>query len=90
MFGGAGGGFQGPAAGDDILVGATISFVDSAKGIETEVTVERIEDCEGCGGTGAAPGSNPTTCSTCEGHGQVRQVMNTSLGQMVRARPCPQ
>ena len=90
MFGGAGGGFQGPVAGDDILVGTTISFVDSAKGIETEVTVERIEDCEGCGGTGAAPGSNPTTCSTCDGHGQVRQVMNTALGQMVRARPCPQ
>lgn len=86
IFGGGGG----PAAGDDILVGATISFVESATGIETEVTVERIEDCDGCGGTGAAPGSNPTTCSTCEGHGQVRQVMNTAIGQMVRARPCPQ
>ncbi len=91
-FGGGGfGGFGGgPAAGDDVLVATSITFVESALGIEKDVHVERVEDCQMCGGTGAEPGSNPTTCSTCDGHGQVRQVVNTALGQMARARVCPE
>ncbi len=90
FFGGNADMFGGAASGDDILVGVTVSFVESATGVETEVTVDRVEDCASCSGTGAAAGSNPATCSTCEGQGQVRQVMNTALGQMARARPCPQ
>ncbi len=90
FFGGNADRFGGAASGDDILVGVTVSFVESATGVETEVTVDRVEDCKSCSGTGAAAGSNPATCSTCEGKGQVRQMMNTALGQMARARPCPQ
>lgn len=91
FFGGADGfgGAAGPAAGDDILVSTTVSFVESATGTEREVAVDRVEDCATCDGSGAAPGSEVHQCSTCDGHGQVRQVMNTALGQMVRARPCP-
>ena len=91
FFGGADifGGAAGPAAGDDILVSTTVSFVESATGTEREVAVDRVEDCATCEGSGAAPGSEVHTCSTCAGQGQVRQVVNTALGQMVRARPCP-
>lgn len=91
FFGGADifGGAAGPAAGEDILVTTTVSFVESATGTEREVAVDRVEDCGTCDGSGAAPGSEVHTCSTCAGQGQVRQVVNTALGQMVRARPCP-
>lgn len=85
MFGGAGG----AQPGDDVLVAATVSFVESAMGTETEVSVERVEECDTCDGSGATPGSDVRTCDTCRGQGQVRQVVNTALGQMVRARPCP-
>ena len=85
MFGGAGG----PVAGDDVLVATGISFVESATGTEREVTVDRVEECATCDGSGAAPGSEVHTCGTCQGQGQVRQVVNTALGQMVRARACP-
>ncbi len=85
MFGGAGG----AQAGDDVLVTATVSFVESAMGTETEVSVERVDECDTCDGSGATPGSDVRTCDTCRGQGQVRQVVNTALGQMVRARPCP-
>lgn len=83
------GGSAGPQAGDDILVATAVSFVESATGTEVEVDVDRVEECETCDGSGAAPGSAVRTCSTCQGQGQVRQVVNTALGQMVRARPCP-
>lgn len=84
--GGAGGGAQ---AGDDVLVTTTVSFVESATGTETEVSVERVDACGTCEGSGATPGSEVRTCDTCRGQGQVRQVVNTALGQMVRARACP-
>jgi molecular chaperone DnaJ len=91
FFGGDafGGGAAGAQAGDDILVGTSVSFVESATGVEQEVSVERVQECAVCDGSGATPGSNPTTCTTCEGNGQVRQILNGPLGQFARARACP-
>lgn len=91
FFGGADifGGGGGPVAGDDVLVAASVTFEESAVGVEKDVVVERVEECATCDGSGAAPGTEVHTCATCGGQGQVRQVVNTPLGQMVRAQPCP-
>ncbi|MSO44386.1 MAG: molecular chaperone DnaJ [Thermoleophilia bacterium] len=85
MFGGA----SSPAAGDDVIVATTVTFVESALGVDKDVEVARVEVCTTCDGTGATPGSQTHTCRQCEGQGQVRQVLNGPLGQFVRARPCP-
>ena len=45
----------------------------------------RNELCDTCGGTGAKPGTQPQTCPTCKGSGQVR----TGGGFMVTVRTCP-
>lgn len=91
FFGGADifGGSGATQAGEDILVTTTVSFVDSATGTETDVSVERVAECGTCDGSGATPGTAVRACDTCKGQGQVRQVVNTALGQMVRARACP-
>ncbi len=91
FFGGADifGGQAGPTAGDDVLVATTVTFVESATGTGCEVAVDRVEECATCDGSGAAPGTEVHTCDTCRGQGQVRQVVNTALGQIARARPCP-
>jgi molecular chaperone DnaJ len=58
--------------GADLRYDLEISFQDAAFGLKTKIKVPRLESCEACGGTGAARGSGPSTCPTCQGMGQVR------------------
>lgn len=89
-FGGAAGGRRrGPAAGRDRRVDVTIDFVEAVFGVEKEVEFQRLEHCDDCDGTGAAEGSRPSTCPTCKGSGEVRQVQQTFLGSVARVQTCP-
>ena len=80
---------RGPAVGRDRRVDVTIDFVDAVFGVEKEVEFQRLESCDNCAGTGAAEGARPSTCSTCNGSGEMRQVQQTFLGSVVRAQTCP-
>ncbi|MCY3916396.1 MAG: molecular chaperone DnaJ [Chloroflexi bacterium] len=89
-FGGsASGRRRGPTAGRDRRVDVTIDFVEAVFGVEKEIEFQRLESCDSCDGTGAAAGSRPSTCGTCNGSGEVRQVQQTFLGSMMRAQTCP-
>jgi molecular chaperone DnaJ len=85
LFGGGrrGGGAQ---RGSDLRYDLEISFEESAKGVETTIDVPRLEACETCHGSGAAPGSAPSTCPQCKGHGQLRYQQ----GFFTVARTCGQ
>lgn len=92
FFGGGGGGGgmrTGPAAGPDLEANADIDFEHAVFGTDHEVTVRTAVACETCEATGAAPGTSAMTCGGCNGSGQVRQVRQSILGQMVTAAPCP-
>ncbi len=88
-FGGRSRGPSGPPRGADQEVVAEVSFVDAVFGADTEVSIRTAVGCEHCDATGSEDGSTPTTCSTCGGAGQVRQVRNSILGQMVTTGACP-
>ena len=45
--------------------------------------------CEACGGSGAAPGTTPVRCSTCNGVGEVQRTAQSLFGQFVSVAPCP-
>ncbi|MDH4149841.1 MAG: molecular chaperone DnaJ [Betaproteobacteria bacterium] len=73
--GGAGGGGRQRSTvfrGADLRYNLEISLEDAARGTETRIRIPAMEECETCHGTGAKPGTQPTTCTTCGGHGQVR------------------
>jgi molecular chaperone DnaJ len=70
-FGGGGRRRGGPQRGADLKMEFTIPFVEAVEGGEREVDVPRRVDCETCTGTGAEPGTSPTKCPDCRGHGQV-------------------
>src|SRR5918992_2275659 len=58
--------------GADLRYNLEITLEDAARGTETRIRIPAMEGCETCKGTGAKPGTQPATCTTCNGHGQVR------------------
>ncbi len=75
IFGGAGGGGRGRSnvyRGADLRYNLEISLEEAARGTETKIRIPAMVACDTCHGSGAKPGTQPTTCPTCAGHGQVR------------------
>lgn len=60
-----------PQAGADLRYDLNISFVDAAFGKDTEIDITKLENCSSCTGTGCRGGTQPTTCPTCRGRGQI-------------------
>ena len=78
-----------PRRGRDLQMAVTLSFEEAVFGVEKEIEFQREETCSRCNGSGAEPGTSPVRCSTCNGQGEVRQVRQTFLGQMVQTTTCP-
>jgi molecular chaperone DnaJ len=78
-----------PRRGRDLQMQVTLSFEEAIFGVEREIEFQREEVCSRCNGSGAEPGTSPIRCSTCNGQGEVRQVHQTFLGQMVQTATCP-
>lgn len=72
MFGGGGRQRGRGRRGDDLQYSLEISFEEAANGVETKIEVPYAKRCNTCEGTGAKPGTEPKTCPTCRGAGQVR------------------
>jgi molecular chaperone DnaJ len=58
--------------GADLRYNLEVSLEEAARGTETRIRIPAMEECETCKGSGAKPGTSPTTCTTCQGQGQVR------------------
>ena len=78
-----------PQQGEDIVSKVTITFEEAAFGVEKEVEISRVEDCQTCHGTGCAEGSTPETCPDCHGTGSIRTSRQTPLGAFVQTTSCP-
>ncbi len=59
--------------GSDLRCDLTLTLEEAARGCSKEVSFRRRKPCAQCKGSGAAPGTQPVTCSTCGGRGQVVQ-----------------
>ncbi len=70
-FGDAASRRRGPRRGSDLRYNLDVSFEEAAFGMETQLRIPRAERCEACSGSGAAAGTQPVTCTTCRGAGQV-------------------
>ncbi|MBE0623443.1 MAG: molecular chaperone DnaJ [Burkholderiales bacterium] len=72
IFGQARGGRSNVYRGADLRYNLEISLEAAAHGTETKIRIPTMDACTTCHGSGAKPGTQPKTCSTCNGQGQVR------------------
>lgn len=85
IFGGAGRGGQRVYRGADLAYDLEMSLEEAVAGNTVQVRVPTHRPCETCDGTGAKKGTSPVTCTTCQGHGQVRM----SQGFFSIQQTCP-
>ncbi len=74
-----------PRRGSDLRYVTEISLKDVVTGIEKEIEFDTDKNCDECKGTGAEKGSQPVTCGTCGGSGQVVRQQ----GFFAMASTCP-
>ena len=71
IFGGNRGGRSTVFRGADLRYNLDLGFEEAVFGTETHIQIPRAEPCATCQGSGAAPGTSPSTCTSCGGRGQV-------------------
>lgn len=103
LFGGAFGGFGGFSGfggfggqqgartprGRDIRTRVRVTLEDIAAGCRKDVTIERNRPCPDCAGKGTKNPSDIKTCPSCNGSGQVQNVVNSLFGRTISYSTCP-
>ncbi len=85
FFGGRTSGGRRQARGADVRVDLQLSFPEAVWGVHKEIKVARDVACGTCKGSGAKPGTEPETCTGCNGRGQVVHSQGFFMVQSV----CP-
>ena len=75
-----GGGRSRGRKGSNLRIKLKLTLEEISNGVEKKIKVNRLVQAEGV---------TYKNCSTCNGQGQVRKVVNTMLGQMVSTTTCP-
>jgi molecular chaperone DnaJ len=98
--GGRRGGRSTARAGADLRYDLQVTFEEAVFGVEKILEFEKLETCVHCLGKRMAPGTQPTTCGTCGGIGQVERrqgffALRTTCPQCrgegtLITDPCPQ
>ena len=87
---GSGGGAGGRARGADLGAEVEIELVEAAKGVSVAVPFDVAVTCAACKGDGVEPGTDPVTCTRCDGSGRLHQVSRSIFGEFVRTQACPE
>src|SRR5690554_5612660 len=80
FFGGGSRGGRRTRKGTNLRVKLKLNLSEIANGVEKKIKVKRHL---------VADGVTFKSCSSCNGSGQIKKVVNTMLGQMVSASTCP-
>ncbi|MBN1300807.1 MAG: molecular chaperone DnaJ [Melioribacteraceae bacterium] len=74
--------------GSDLKVTLKLTLEEIASGTTKKIKLKKHKQCESCKGTGAKDSNSYSTCSVCQGTGEVRQVSRSLFGQFVNIQPC--
>ncbi len=79
FFGGGGRGGRRTRKGTNLRIKLSLTLEEVANGVEKKIKVNRLK---------VDPNTTFKTCTTCQGTGQIKKVMNTMLGQMMSTTTC--
>lgn len=72
--------------GEDLEYVLDLNLLETIRGVEKTVSVQRPTRCPTCQGTGGRSGRRETVCSECQGHGQVKRGTGTAAFMRTCAR----
>lgn len=75
--------------GADIEVSVEVNLKDVLIGVNKQINVDRLENCDSCKGKGTNSDSGVSTCSNCKGTGYAQSETRTPFGVMFRTTSCP-
>jgi len=78
-----------PQRGSDLRLDLEIEFEEAVFGTAKDIEIDHLESCTRCSGSGVEPGSQPVTCPTCAGLGQIQRTTQTILGHFTQVSTCP-
>ena len=76
--------------GRDLQISLELDLEEIAAGVKKRLKINKQVQCNTCNGEGSRPGSKATTCPTCQGAGEVRQVSQSIFGRFVNVSACSQ
>src|ERR1700678_744714 len=78
-------GGTGRERGADLRYNMELTLEEAFNGKDAQIRIPTSVTCETCSGSGAKTGTKPKVCTTCGGHGKIRQAQ----GFFTLERTCP-
>jgi molecular chaperone DnaJ len=75
--------------GQDALVRMSLELAEAAFGTSKPLTVDTAVLCPRCNGAGSEDNSEPVTCATCHGQGEVTHIQRSFIGDIRTTQACP-
>jgi len=75
--------------GADLQYDLAVTLDEAAKGRERVIAMTRSDRCKTCGGNGAKPGTQPVSCTECQGSGEKQQIKTEERIKRVTITSCP-
>ncbi len=72
-------------SGEDVRIPLEISLKEASEGTSKKIKIRLFEKCKKCDGKGGTT----TTCTRCNGNGEVQVTRSSFFGQMVSVSTCP-
>ena len=79
----------GPMKGQNLRTSVRITFKEAVFGTDKEISLNLKDECPTCKGSGAKPGTQPKTCTKCNGSGQVTYTQQSLFGVVRNVTTCP-
>jgi molecular chaperone DnaJ len=75
--------------GADLAADVEIELTEAASGTRRDVPFRVAAPCGRCEASGVEPGTEVSTCPTCQGRGRLQHVARSAFGEFVRTQTCP-